>query len=82
MQALEAFSSNDTEVLLNQSAIVTSQLAEVTTRRELPLFPTDLQVTNSLINSVINTLEDNAGVLQQPSVIRPDVVCNNSKPGL
>ena len=76
LQSLEAFSSNYSEVLLNQSAIVTSQLAEATARKELPLFPTDLQITNSLIHSVINILEDNVDVLQQSSVIRPDVVCN------
>ena len=75
LQSLEAFSSNYSEVLLN-SAIVTSQLAEATARKELPLFPTDLQITNSLIHSVINILEDNVDVLQQSSVIRPDVVCN------
>ena len=80
LQSLEAFSFNDSEVLLNQSAIVTSQLANITTGRELPLFPTDLQIINSLFHRVINILDNNiledfADALQQPSVTRPDVVC-------
>ena len=73
---LQPLASNDSGVLLNTSAFVTSQLANITTGRELPLFPTDLQITNNLIHSVINILEDNADILQQSSVIRPDVVCN------
>ena len=75
MQAREAFLSNDLKVLLNISTYVTSQLANMTTGRELPLFPMDLQITNSLIHSVINMLEDNADVLQQSSATKPDVVC-------
>ena len=76
LQAFEAFLSNDSEVLLNASTFVTSQLAEVTTGRELPLFPTDLQITNSLFDTVINILNDNVDVLQESSATKPDVVCN------
>ena len=75
LQAREAFLSHDSGVMLNTSNYVTTQLANITTGRELPLFPMDLQITNSLIHSVINMLEDNADVLQQSSATKPDVVC-------
>ena len=59
---------------LRASIEVTSQLADATNGRTMPLLPADLQTTNAVLDQVINILEGSADTMAE-SDAEPDDVC-------
>ena len=69
MQANEAFSTNDPEVLLEQSKNITSHLAEATSSFNRSLFPADIQITNAIVDDIVGILEDTATINPEPDEV-------------
>ena len=69
MQANEAFSTNDPEVLLEQSKNITSRLVEATSSFNRSLFPTDIQITNVIVDDIVGILENTAAINPEPDEV-------------